>query len=179
MAGSLLVIAADVVQAPNDKQQIEPMLEKLAAVFGRLPVHCCQRSSRSRHHRVPTCGSKTPRSHSHKPAGPATIPDGSQPSRCPDSSSSPWPKGPSHRSPRRQTAPGAVREASHRQRAAAEIPLRGQILENGPSFGTPARGSFAPEYPCTVLYAKSDRLLGRTAAAASEHRPEDSYFHRR
>ena len=31
-AGSLLVVAADVVQAPNDKQQIEPMLEKLGAL---------------------------------------------------------------------------------------------------------------------------------------------------
>jgi transposase len=31
-AGSLLVVAADVVQAPNDKQQIEPMLEKLTAL---------------------------------------------------------------------------------------------------------------------------------------------------
>ena len=29
-AGSLLVIAADVVQAPNDKQQLEPMLGKIA-----------------------------------------------------------------------------------------------------------------------------------------------------
>ena len=29
-AGSLLVVAADVVQAPNDKQQLEPMLDKLA-----------------------------------------------------------------------------------------------------------------------------------------------------
>jgi len=29
-AGSLLVVATDVVQAPNDKQQIEPMLNKLA-----------------------------------------------------------------------------------------------------------------------------------------------------
>jgi hypothetical protein len=28
-AGSLLVVATDVVQAPNDKQQVEPMLEKL------------------------------------------------------------------------------------------------------------------------------------------------------
>ena len=35
-AGSLLVIAADVVQAPNDKQQIEPMLEKLAALPEQL-----------------------------------------------------------------------------------------------------------------------------------------------
>ncbi len=33
-AGSLLVIATEVVQAPNDKQQLEPMLSKLAA----LPV---------------------------------------------------------------------------------------------------------------------------------------------
>ncbi len=31
-AGSMLVIAADVVQAPNDKQQLEPMLSKLAAL---------------------------------------------------------------------------------------------------------------------------------------------------
>jgi transposase len=31
-AGSLLVIAAEVVQAPNDKQQLEPMLDKLAAL---------------------------------------------------------------------------------------------------------------------------------------------------
>ena len=31
-AGSLLVIAADVVQAANDKQQLEPMLSKLAAL---------------------------------------------------------------------------------------------------------------------------------------------------
>jgi len=28
-AGSLLVVAADVVQAPNDKQQVEPMLDKI------------------------------------------------------------------------------------------------------------------------------------------------------
>ena len=33
-ADSLLVIAADVVQAPNDKQQLEPMLGKLAATSG-------------------------------------------------------------------------------------------------------------------------------------------------
>ena len=31
-AGSLLVVAADVVQAPNDKQQIEPTLDKLDAL---------------------------------------------------------------------------------------------------------------------------------------------------
>jgi transposase len=31
-AGSLLVVAVDVVQAPNDKQQIEPTLEKLGAL---------------------------------------------------------------------------------------------------------------------------------------------------
>jgi len=31
-ADSLLVVAADVVQAPNDKQQLEPMLSKLAAL---------------------------------------------------------------------------------------------------------------------------------------------------
>lgn len=35
-AESLLVIAADVVQAPNDKQQIKPMLEKLAALPEQL-----------------------------------------------------------------------------------------------------------------------------------------------
>ena len=31
-AGSLLVVAADVVQSPNDKQQVEPMLDKIDAV---------------------------------------------------------------------------------------------------------------------------------------------------
>jgi transposase len=31
-AGSLLVVAADVVQAPNDKQQLAPMLDKLGAL---------------------------------------------------------------------------------------------------------------------------------------------------
>ncbi len=35
-AGSLLVVATDVVQAPNDKQQIEPMLEKIGALPERL-----------------------------------------------------------------------------------------------------------------------------------------------
>jgi hypothetical protein len=35
-AESLLVIAADVVQAPNDKQQIAPMLEKTAALPDQL-----------------------------------------------------------------------------------------------------------------------------------------------
>ena len=35
-AGSLLVIAADVVQAPNDKQQLEPMLGKLAELPDEL-----------------------------------------------------------------------------------------------------------------------------------------------
>lgn len=31
-AGSLLVVAADVVQSPNDKQQVEPMLDKIDAL---------------------------------------------------------------------------------------------------------------------------------------------------
>ncbi len=31
-AGSLLVVAAQVVQAPNDKQQIEPMLKRIEAL---------------------------------------------------------------------------------------------------------------------------------------------------
>jgi hypothetical protein len=35
-AGSLLVIAADVVQAPNDKQQLAPMLGKLAELPDEL-----------------------------------------------------------------------------------------------------------------------------------------------
>jgi hypothetical protein len=35
-AGSLLVVAADVVQAPNDKQQVAPMLEKLDALPDEL-----------------------------------------------------------------------------------------------------------------------------------------------
>lgn len=35
-AGSLLVIAADVTQAPNDKQQLEPMLDKIAALPDQL-----------------------------------------------------------------------------------------------------------------------------------------------
>ena len=35
-AGSLLVVATDVVQAPNDKQQLEPMLDKLAALPDEL-----------------------------------------------------------------------------------------------------------------------------------------------
>ena len=35
-AGSLLVVAADVVQAPNDKQQLEPMLGKIEALPEQL-----------------------------------------------------------------------------------------------------------------------------------------------
>jgi transposase len=35
-AGSLLVLATDVVQAPNDKQQLEPMLDRLAGLPGAL-----------------------------------------------------------------------------------------------------------------------------------------------
>jgi transposase len=35
-ADSLLVVAADVVQAPNDKQQLEPMLDKLTELPGEL-----------------------------------------------------------------------------------------------------------------------------------------------
>ena len=35
-AGSLLVIAADVTQAPNDKQQLEPILDKIAALPDEL-----------------------------------------------------------------------------------------------------------------------------------------------
>ena len=31
-AGSMLVVAVDVVQAPNDKQQLEPMLSKIGAL---------------------------------------------------------------------------------------------------------------------------------------------------
>ena len=41
-ADSLLVIAADVVQAPNDKQQIEPMLAQIAELPAELgkPASC-------------------------------------------------------------------------------------------------------------------------------------------
>ena len=35
-AGSLLVVVADVVQAPNDKQQVEPMLRKIGALPAAL-----------------------------------------------------------------------------------------------------------------------------------------------
>src|SRR5215211_4566684 len=35
-ADSLLVVAADVVQAPNDKQQLEPMLGKIVELPGEL-----------------------------------------------------------------------------------------------------------------------------------------------
>ena len=35
-ADSLLVVAADVVQAPNDKQQLEPMLRKIAELPAEL-----------------------------------------------------------------------------------------------------------------------------------------------
>jgi IS5 family transposase len=35
-AGSMLVVATDVVQAPNDKQQVEPMLGKIGALPGEL-----------------------------------------------------------------------------------------------------------------------------------------------
>src|SRR5271168_1834150 len=35
-AGSLLVVVADVVQAPNDKQQVEPMLDKIDALPDEL-----------------------------------------------------------------------------------------------------------------------------------------------
>ena len=34
--GSLLVVATDVVQAPNNKQQIEPMLSRLGALLAEL-----------------------------------------------------------------------------------------------------------------------------------------------
>jgi transposase len=51
-AGSLLVVAADVVQAPNDKQQLEPMLRKLAA---------CPRIWASRKHCWPITAISAPR----------------------------------------------------------------------------------------------------------------------
>ena len=35
-AGSLLVVGADVVQAANDKQQLEPMLGQLGGLAGRI-----------------------------------------------------------------------------------------------------------------------------------------------
>ena len=35
-AGNLLVVATDVVQAPTDKQQLEPMLDKIEALPERL-----------------------------------------------------------------------------------------------------------------------------------------------
>ena len=41
-AGSMLVVTTDVVQAPNDKQQVEPTLDKLGALPGRWarPKRC-------------------------------------------------------------------------------------------------------------------------------------------
>lgn len=43
-ASSLLLIAAYVVQAPNDKQQLEPMLGKVAGLLPRWArsMHCSQ-----------------------------------------------------------------------------------------------------------------------------------------
>jgi hypothetical protein len=43
-AGSLLVIATDVTQAPNDKQQLEPMLGKLADLSSELGPKRCWRT---------------------------------------------------------------------------------------------------------------------------------------
>ncbi len=54
---------------------------------------------------------------------------------------------------------------------AAEIPLPGQILENGPSFGTPAANQLRQNTWCRVVYAKSDRLLAiRERLAESDPR---------
>jgi hypothetical protein len=41
-AGSLLVVATDVVETPNDKNQVEPMLETIGALRNqaRSGVHC-------------------------------------------------------------------------------------------------------------------------------------------
>ena len=44
-AGSLLVVATDAVQAPNDKNQVEPMLEKIEALPEALgEVEICWRT---------------------------------------------------------------------------------------------------------------------------------------
>jgi hypothetical protein len=47
----MLVVAVDVVQAPNDKQQLEPMLGKIGALPADsgasrtvIPAHCGQHS---------------------------------------------------------------------------------------------------------------------------------------
>ena len=41
-AGSLLVVVSDVVQAPNDKRQLKPMLTPLQALTARLGVRFTQ-----------------------------------------------------------------------------------------------------------------------------------------
>ena len=56
-AGSLLVVAADVVQAPNDKQQVEPMLEKI----GALPEGLGKVDNASGGHRLFQRGRREPR----------------------------------------------------------------------------------------------------------------------
>jgi putative ABC transport system substrate-binding protein len=78
---------------------------------------------------APACGSKTPPSPSRTPECPTTAPDGRTPSRNRDSSRS-SPTGPAPRSPPRQTAPGASREAIRPPTAVEEIQSRGQSGEN-------------------------------------------------
>src|SRR6516165_763105 len=84
-ADSLLVIASDVVQAANDKQQIEPMLDKLHALPAELGIHnlagrprlfqCRQRdrlpigADRALDRRGPTTGSPIVERPLHRAAG--------------------------------------------------------------------------------------------------------------
>jgi transposase len=63
-AGSMLVVAADVVQAPNDKQQLAPMLDKLSALPDQLRGR--NAASRQRLLQRSQCGS--PRRGGHRTA---------------------------------------------------------------------------------------------------------------
>src|SRR3954465_12616922 len=110
---------------------------------------------------VPACGSKTPPWRSHTPRCPAEPQGGKRLSQSHDSSWSSR-KGPDHRSPRPQTAPGASSAATRPPTEVTEIRFHGRSGGNCSSIAHQSiTCSALPRvYPTPPRRVKSDRLLG-------------------
>ena len=117
-----------------------------------------RRPNRKSH--VPACGSKTPPWRSHTPRCPAEPQGGKRLSQSHDSSWSSR-KGPDHRSPRPQTAPGVSSAATRPPTEVTEIRFHGRSGGNCSSIAHQSiTGSALPRvYPTPPRRVKSDRLL--------------------
>src|SRR3982751_1895609 len=159
-------------EQPLDLREKSPPKRRKGVVVGDAgsPSGSARRPNRKSH--VPACGSKTPPWRSHTPRCPAEPQGGKRLSQSHDSSWSSR-KGPDHRSPRPQTAPGVSSAATRPPTEVPEIRFHGRSGRNCSSIAHQSiTCSALPRvYPTPPRRVKSDRLLGYASASTPDRAP--------